>query len=157
MKTIILAAAFLLLETGHVFAQPGSDPGVWEKMNLSEDQRSELKQIRSDTRKQMIDLRANLQKKRVDMRSMMDSDTPDRVAFEKLSREMADIRLQQKMLLFDTDQSIMKNLNPEQQKLWKEMRQRRLHSLGDGRHDRGGLRDRGDMRDRGKGRPSRLR
>lgn len=148
MKAIIFAAALLLMSSAAILAQPGPDTGAWKKMNLTEEQKSTLKSIRSETQKQMIDIRASLQKKRIDMKEMVDGESGDRAAFERLSREIADLQVQQKMLLFDTDQKVMKNLNPEQQKMWKEMKAKRMHkAMRRGRGPGQQMRGPGEMMD----------
>ncbi len=126
MKPLMLAVVFMLLSAGSLYAQPRPDAGAWKKMNLSEEQKTALKDIRTETQKKMIDIRATLQKKRIDMKDMMQDESADRAAFEKLSREIADLQVQQKLALFDADQKVMKQLDPEQQKQWKEMKGKRM-------------------------------
>lgn len=149
MRPIILSAIFVLLTVGPLFAQPGSEAGAWKKMNLSDSQEKTLKEIRGTTQKQMIDLRASLQKKRVDQRTVVESDDPDRGAFERLTREIADLQVQQKMLLFDADRAVSKNLNDEQLKLWKQIKQKRLARFMDGMGGRGAQMREGRDRMRG--------
>lgn len=132
MRAIILASVFLLLGASPLFAQRGPEARQWKKMNLTSEQMTDLKNIRANTQKQMVDLRAALNKKRIDMRSLTDSETPDRAAFEGLSREIADLQVRQKMLLFDADQQVMKNLNAEQQKQWKTIKQGRMQKMEKG-------------------------
>lgn len=126
VKPIILAAAILLMSTAAMFAQPGHEAGAWKKMNLSEEQKTTLKALRSETQKQMIDIRASLQKKRIDMKEMVEGGTSDRTAFERLSREIAELQVQQKLAMFDADQKVVKNLNTDQQKQWQEIKMKRL-------------------------------
>ena len=132
MRVIILAAAFLLLGLSPLSAQRGPEARMWKKMNLTGDQMTALKDIRANTQKQMVDLRAALNKKRIDMRSLMDTETPDRAAFEGISRDIADLQVRQKLLLFDADQQVMKNLNAEQQKQWKTIKQGRMQRMEKG-------------------------
>lgn len=150
MRPIILSAILLLLTSGPLFAQPGFEAGAWKKMNLTDRQEKTLKEIRGTTQKQMIDLRATLQKKRIDLRTVVENDDPDRAVFERLTREIADLQVQQKLLLFDTDRAVSKNLNDEQLKLWKQRKQNRLARFLDGmggreaqmREGHDGMRDR---------------
>ncbi len=137
MRPIILTAVFLLLGAGPLFAQPGLEAGAWKKMNLSDSQINTLKEIRSTTQKQMIDLRSALQKKRIDIRTVAETDDPDRSAFERLTREIADLQAQQKMLLFDADRAMSKNLNDDQLKIWKQIKQKRMARVMSGTQDRG--------------------
>jgi len=93
-----------------------------EGLELTAEQQKKIKDIVRAQRKQMIDLRASIQKKRIDLRAITDSETPDRRAFENLSKEIADIQLQQRLLLFDSRNDILKILTPEQRQQWKEIR-----------------------------------
>ncbi len=119
--------AALLIFASAASAQPGrrSDtPGFrrLEKLGLSADQKSALKDAMRNHRKNMIDLRASASKKRLDIVALMEKESPDRQSFEKFSKEMADVQLQQRMLLFDMRQSLMNVLTPEQRKIWIESR-----------------------------------
>ncbi|MBE0643028.1 MAG: periplasmic heavy metal sensor [Bacteroidetes bacterium] len=139
MKSIIVAATILLLGAGTLFAQPGPHSAAWKKMNLTAEQKTALKDIRSNSQKQMIDIRAALQKKRIDMKDMVQGESSDRVAFERLSREIADLQVRQKLVMFDADQNVMKQLNADQQKLWKEIKAQRMSK---GMERMRGMRDR---------------
>jgi Spy/CpxP family protein refolding chaperone len=79
----------------------------------------------------MIDIRSELQKTRVDLNDMKQSETRDRAAFEKLTRTMADLRVRQGLLLFDAHEKVLKQLTPEQQKMFKEMQQERRGKRGE--------------------------
>lgn len=145
MKPFLVALTALLLAGGGLSAQPGPDAAAWKKMNLSDEQKATLKDIRANTQKQMIDLRADLNKKRVDLRTMMDATEPDRALFERLIREIADLQVKQKLLLFDADREVVRHLDAGQQAQWKEIKTRRMQRLGDEPWDRGpGKRDRGE-------------
>ena len=130
MKTLIIAVTLLLLGGSGLLAQPGPGAGAWKKMNLSDEQKTALKNIRAEIQKQMIDLRASLSKKRVDLRAMMDSENPDRAAFERLNREIADLQVKQKLLLFDADRDILARLNLDQREQWKEIKSSRMQRFG---------------------------
>ena len=128
MKKILLAIALILLTAGPLFAQPEGQPPKMkreqlEKLNLTQEQKEALRDLRSATKKEMIDIRAELQKARVDMESMKHSDTRDRASFEKLARKMADLKVREGLLRFDTQEKLLKQLTAEQQEMFKEMRQ----------------------------------
>ncbi len=136
---ILLITAFLLTSTA--MAQPygryGGDMDGFrgdgtkfrlemkEKLNLTEQQETQLKAIRTSSGKVMIDLRADLQKKRLDVRAMLDSDNADDTKLEQIFREQADLQVEMKMAMFEADQKVISILNPEQQKIWKEIKQYR--------------------------------
>jgi Spy/CpxP family protein refolding chaperone len=131
MNRFILAAAVLVLAGTALHAQPRRDGRVWRALDLTEAQQSAITDIRRQAQKGMIDLRAEMQKKRIDLRAVASTESPDRTNYERLSRDMAELRLRQKLLLFDTDQSIREQLDPEQQKKWKELRDTRLQERGE--------------------------
>ncbi|MDH7515045.1 MAG: Spy/CpxP family protein refolding chaperone [Bacteroidota bacterium] len=112
-----------------------------ERLKLTDEQATSIRSIRSATAKQLIDIRAEIQKKRLELGDLRNAETPDRAKVEGLSRAIGDLQLKQKMLLFDTEQSILKVLTAEQKKIWKELRAQRRSAqgcMGGGRH-RGGM------------------
>jgi Spy/CpxP family protein refolding chaperone len=113
-----------------------------DKLDLTEEQKSAVKTTVQAHRKQMIDLRAEIQKTRIDIKAMLDSETPDRKRYEALSRNKADLQLNQRMLLFDMRVEIMNILTPEQRKQFNETRGERMKTwrerLGKHRGKRGG-------------------
>ncbi|MDX9758353.1 MAG: periplasmic heavy metal sensor [Bacteroidota bacterium] len=143
MRSLLLSLALLLLTVFPSTAQRGPERGMWKNMNLTTQQTQALADINAQTRKQMIDLRATISKKRVDLRSVMDDETPDRATVEQLTREISDLQVQQKMLRFDSDRAVMKELNPEQQKQWQSIKRSRwqhvergMRAFGRARRDR---------------------
>lgn len=127
MKATIIITVSLLFLSGAVFSQPKREKSgeAMEKLNLTKEQKESMRDIRSKTAKQMIDIRADLQKKRIDMQTLTDGDAPNRAAVEKLSREIGELQLQQKMALFDADQSVQRILNDDQKKIWKDIKSRK--------------------------------
>ncbi|MCZ7555389.1 MAG: periplasmic heavy metal sensor [Bacteroidia bacterium] len=128
-----LIAMMLLLSFG-ASAQPGRgfrEEGLrrLEKLDLSAEQKSALKDAMREHRKKGIDLRAAVQKKRLDLKELMDAEQPDRKRYEALNKEIADVQLQQKMLLFDMRQSLMNILTPEQRKTWLESRDEGMRGM----------------------------
>lgn len=145
MRSLLLSLLALLLGTLPLSAQRGPDRAMWKKMNLTEQQAQAIKDIRAQSQKQMIDLRAMINKHRVDLRTLREEDSPDRATFERLSREIADLQVRQKLLLFDADQAIITQLDEAQQQQWKSIKQSRGQRLERGMRAFGrGLRDRDD-------------
>ncbi len=127
--------AAILLFSSPATAQPergfaGAQLKRLEKLDLTADQKSALRDAMKEQRKKMIDLRAGLQKKRVDLGDLMEKETPDRKSYEALNKEIADLQLQQKMLLFDMRTSLMSILTPEQRKTWMESRGDGMKRMG---------------------------
>jgi len=141
--TPITALLIAALCAGTAFAQPGMrgmNRKSIEKLNLTAEQEKSLRDIRNANEKQMIDLRASMQKKRIELGELRNAETPDRAAVERIFSEIGDLQLRQKMLAFDGEQAALKVLNPEQRKIWKEMKGERFRNAKDnrGRHRRGG-------------------
>jgi Spy/CpxP family protein refolding chaperone len=69
------------------------NPGLAEKIELSDQQKQQLEQISQDSRLKMIDLRANLEKQQVILRPMLQSYHPDEATVlaqvEKVSQARA--------------------------------------------------------------------
>jgi Spy/CpxP family protein refolding chaperone len=159
MKKFILSLLFIVLFAGPLFAQSGERPRHLqreqiEKLNLTDQQQESLRALRTATQKEMIDMRAEIRKMRVDLAEMRRGENPDRTKFETLTRGIADLRVRQAMLRFDTHQKMMKELTPEQQEMFKDMQKDMKRKFRDGRGARrqGGPRsDRGDCDGRGRG------
>ncbi len=148
MKQLLLSALFVVLLAGPLFAQPDERPrrgmrDQIEKLNLSEEQQTALRELRSGTHKEMIDLQSEIKKTKVDLEEMKRAQDPDRARFEKLTRAIADLRVRQALLKFDTHQKMMQQLTPEQQEAFKTMQRERGKNFqekerkGPPRHRRG--------------------
>lgn len=135
MNRILLTLLAALLLMGTALAQPegrgdrGGMPGI-EKLNLSAEQKSALKSAIKPYRTQLIDLKADMQKKRLELRDIMDTDNPDRAAYEKAGKDMADIEQRMRLALFDMRAEAMKILTPEQRAKWNEQRGERMREFG---------------------------
>lgn len=92
-----------------------------KELQLTAEQMKKIKDIRMKTAKEMIDLSSAMKKKRLDMRGIMDADAPKRSDVEKLTRELADLQVQIRMLGFDTRMGIMNVLTDEQKAKFKEL------------------------------------
>ena len=133
MRAILIAILMIISAAGPLYAQPGGrgernhrdHRGHMEKMNLTDSQKEVMHDIRAATKKQMIDVRAELQKKRLALDEIMRADTPDRSEYERISRDIADLQLRQKLLLFDSRQEIMNMLDAEQQDEFRDMQHHR--------------------------------
>lgn len=139
MRSILIAILMIAAAAGPLFAQSG-DRGTrersesrkqMEELNLTEQQKDVMRDVCVATKMKMIDLRADLKKKRLELREIMREDTPHRAAFERIAREITDLQLRQKLLLFDSRQEVMKLLDAEQQKLFREMQHHRRMMHGE--------------------------
>jgi len=134
MKQFLLSALFIVLLAGPIFSQPDERPrrGMRDqiaRLDLSEEQQSAFRELRSSTHKEMIDLRSEIKKMKVDLADMKRTQDPDRAHFEKLTRAIADLRVRQALLKFDTHQKMMQQLSPEQQEIFTTMKKERGRKL----------------------------
>ena len=128
MKRIALFASIaILLLSAVAVAQPSRDERrqARERLNLNAEQEKSIKDIKSTSGKELIDLRADVQKKRIDLGNAWSAEAPDRAQVEGLMKDIGALQLKMKMVLFDADQAVNKLLNPEQRKVYRELKQER--------------------------------
>ncbi len=146
-KIIALAVGVsLLFSSALASAQPGRPGPPWmrpefvEKLELTDKQRDQVKDLFSGLEKKRIQLRADLQLKKLELREAMDSPDPDEGKVRKLAREMGSIRTNIHLTRIDQKLGLRKILTPEQLK--------QLRGFGMMRRMMGGTK--GKMRQRGK-------
>jgi Spy/CpxP family protein refolding chaperone len=158
MKRILafMLASILLVGTGSALAQPPTDEDMPQaphskpligRLNLNDQQKKQVEQLRFDMQKQLIGVRSRLQTARLELRQLLSADNLDKVAIEKKMNEIAQIRVQKESVRLDHWFQVNKLLTPEQQKVWREVlkhpfRARAQAWMGqrmrDGRGPRGG-------------------
>ncbi len=90
------------------------------KLNLSDEQKEQMKNIRFETQKKEIELRSKLALSRLELGRLVMSETPDKAAIEKKMNEVAANESSLKMNKLNGWFEANKNLTPEQQKIWRE-------------------------------------
>jgi Spy/CpxP family protein refolding chaperone len=141
MKRIALFASIaILLFSSIAAAQPSRDDRrqARERLNLSVEQEKSIKDIKTTSGKELIDLRADVQKKRIDLGNAWSAEAPDRAQVEGLMKDIGALQLKMKMILFDADQAVNKQLNPEQRKVYRELKQERREHMKDNAMQRRG-------------------
>ncbi|MEX2189179.1 MAG: Spy/CpxP family protein refolding chaperone [Bacteroidota bacterium] len=132
--TKILVVAAGILTIGLAVAQPGPGPGgrmrISDELNLTDQQKKQVDQIRDEAMRQGIDRRAEIAKVRLDLRQLASADKPDQSAIEKKMKEITNLRSASQSHRLNTWFNINKLLNPEQQKIWKETLERRVEMSG---------------------------
>jgi Spy/CpxP family protein refolding chaperone len=97
-----------------------------KKLNLTDEQKDKIKDLRTTFQKNMVDLRSDLEKSRIDLKVMRSKDNLNRddviAAVDKMNKSRDAISLAVANHLFD----IYKVLTPEQQKILKE----NTHGMG---------------------------
>jgi Spy/CpxP family protein refolding chaperone len=92
-----------------------------EKLNLTDAQKKDFQNLNTDFAKQRVEQQSKIKLAAIDLRSLMKADTPDKAAIEKKINEISDLQAQNRLLRVDHWFAVNKILNPDQQKLWKEM------------------------------------
>lgn len=156
MKRIL---AFLSLTTAAAliaFSQPGPgqgsgpgrqpmqgnrEPGIMQKLNLTEQQQEQFKKLRLDMERKQIDTQSKVRMARLDLRELMGAEKTDKAQIERKMKEISDLQYQQKVARLDHFLAMKALLTPEQQKIWK----------GQMRGLRPGMEMRGEMKMRMRG------
>lgn len=126
--TKILAVIFTLtLLSGTAFSQKNENnmrmefhKNIFEKLNLTDQQKDKMSELRFSHKKQMIDLKAALEKSRLALQELRSKDNFTRsevlAAVKKINQAKNDIAIAEannKMDMYEI-------LTPEQQKIWKK-------------------------------------
>ncbi len=91
------------------------------KLNLTDKQKEDLKNLRFETQKKQIELRSKLAESKLELAKLLDSDSPNQAAIEKQMKEVADNTLALRTNHLDAWFEANKQLTPEQQKIWRGM------------------------------------
>lgn len=133
--TLVLAMA---LAAGTALAQPANQPmrhgdqtpmngrmALMQKLNLTEDQQSQIRKLHVDFQKKQIQNQAKIRLARLDLAQMLQADKPDRSAIEKAVRDVSALETDNKVARIDQMLAIRNVLTPDQLKIWKEQRMNR--------------------------------
>jgi Spy/CpxP family protein refolding chaperone len=89
------------------------------KLNLTDKQKEDLKNLRYETAKRQIDLRAKLAASRLELAQLLGSDSPNQAAIEKQMKEVANNQVALRTNRLNAWFEANKQLTPEQQKIWR--------------------------------------
>ena len=131
MKNLIYALSIIILfsfiSSGDAFAQQKQKANrmhfrenMIEKMNLSEEQKDKIAELRSKNQKEMIDLRAELQKKMIDKRELRRNTDLTRAQLISAVKEVNGIKDQIAVARANHQMDVYELLTPEQKKIWQE-------------------------------------
>jgi Spy/CpxP family protein refolding chaperone len=141
MAVLLSALAFGQMAQGgrQRGAQPGMREEMMKKLNLTEQQQTQMRKLRADLEKKNIQTTSKIQLARIDMRELILAEKPDRPALEKKLREITELQHQMKVDRLDHMLAVNALLTPEQQKSWRqgmnrpgEQRERRMRIFRDG-------------------------
>lgn len=154
MKTIQTILLVTVFGIGSAFAQPpghGDDRGwnkdhhkrfnperLAEKLDLTAEQTTALKDAQYALEEKMIDLKANHQKAKLALRGQMDADTVDRDALMSAVEAESAAQLAIKKTMIDHKLEMKEILGPEKVAELEAMKKSRMEKRGDNRGPRGG-------------------
>jgi len=136
---VIAACLVTVLAVGTALAQPGpgrmpAEPGArWaEALNLTDQQKTQIRQIMLEARKKNIDTEAKLKLARLELHEAMITDNPDAKKIDTQITEVSKLRETMMRAHIDAQLSVQKLLTPEQRKKMQEMRpfERRMRGHG---------------------------
>lgn len=134
ISLIVLAVSISPAQPG-----PGQGPGqgmmrsqgdpeqmMMGRLNLTEQQRTDLQKLRADMERGMVKTQSAIHIARIDLRQLLAGEKLDKTAIEKKVREISNLQQEAKGALIDHLFSVYAMLTPEQQKTFKEHMARRL-------------------------------
>jgi Spy/CpxP family protein refolding chaperone len=130
MKKLIyvlsLSLLFPLLISENGFAQPKEKfkkdfhENMFEKLNLTDQQKDKISDLKSKNEKEMIDLNAELKKKMVDMKDLRKNPNLTRAELVSAVKELNGIKDQVAVARANHKMDLYEVLTPEQKKIWQE-------------------------------------
>ena len=93
---------------------------MFDRLNLKEEQRSQVEKLRSEMMKSQIAARAKIQTMRIDLKEQFRSEAPDRAAIEKMLGDIGTLQTDMKLHATAFWFGVYKILTPEQQKIWRQ-------------------------------------
>ena len=149
---VAVVVSLLLVASGAAVAQPGMAKGpemgrVWAKLNLSDEQRKQIQDLRLKLAKETLPLRNELGVKRLELKQLMTADKPNLKAIESKIDEIKKLEASLQKKRVENRLAIRGILTPEQQKKLAELRRmgRMKHHGRKGMHRPGCMHGRGMM------------
>jgi Spy/CpxP family protein refolding chaperone len=106
-------------------------PNIFAKLNLTDEQKSQLKDLRFETTRREIDLRSKLALSKLELGRLVSSDDPDKDAIQKKMNDVAANKTAVDVNKLNGWFEANKLLTPEQQKIWREvLRTKVMERLG---------------------------
>lgn len=100
---------------------PGFGPGQMQALNLTAEQRTQLRQQHFTQSVAAEKLHSDMRIKRLELQQLMSSDTLDRAKVDAKMKELSDLRLQAQKARLDQREALMKALTPEQKEKLKTL------------------------------------
>jgi Spy/CpxP family protein refolding chaperone len=110
-----------------------------EKLGLSEQQQTQIRDLQMEFRKQQIEARAKIKVMRLELRQLMSADKLEDTAIRAKGKAIADAEAAQGLARVEHRLALAKILTPEQRRAWKD-------NMRDGHRRHPMMRDRRDRR-----------
>ncbi|NOZ56360.1 MAG: Spy/CpxP family protein refolding chaperone [Calditrichaeota bacterium] len=147
---VAVLVSLLLVTSGVVLAQPGMPKGpemgrVWAQLNLTDEQRKQIQELRLKLAKETLPLRNELGVKRLELKELMMADKPNLKAIEGKIDEIKKLEASLQKKRVENRLAVRSILTPEQQEKLAKLRRmgRMMH------HGKKGMRRPGCMHGRG--------
>ncbi len=138
MKGLVICVSMLVLlsfmSSGNSFAQPMQKfqkktfkENLMEKLNLTDQQKDKISQLRTAHQKEMIDLKAELEKKMVDMRELKNKSDLKRADLISSVESVNATKNKIAIAMANHRMDMYELLTPDQKKMWQEHQPMRDH------------------------------
>ena len=113
-------------------------PDIFAKLKLTDEQKTQFKDLRFETMKKEIDLRSKLALSNLELGRLVSAEDPDKDAIQKKITEIAASKTALALNKLNGWFDVNKILTPDQQKIWRgELRTRVMEHMG--REDEPGM------------------
>ncbi|MBU1100058.1 MAG: periplasmic heavy metal sensor [Bacteroidetes bacterium] len=119
--TLLITTLLLLGFTTETNAQKGNwekKEMLKEKLNLTDSQESQMKDLRYEHQKQILDLRSDLEKNKLEIKHMMATNKIDENLLKGLTKKSSDLRGEINQLRVDHWLKVYNILDADQQEIW---------------------------------------
>jgi Spy/CpxP family protein refolding chaperone len=125
MKNKLFILSIVIVASIMLGAQPyqgnkNNRNDIINKLNLSEDQKSKIEDIRFEHQKIAIELRAELQKNRLSQKQLLKSDNVDKSEYLALVEQGNAVRSKLQISRADMQMNILEQLDETQRKIWND-------------------------------------
>ena len=106
-------------------------PDMFAELKLTDQQKSQMKDLRYETAKKEIELRSKLALSKLDLGRLVSADEPDKESIQKKLNEVAEQKTALEINKLNGWFEINKLLSPDQQKIWRRvLRQAVMERIG---------------------------
>jgi len=127
VKTLLIAVGLVLLMAAAALGNPVKDRVRFkQKLNLSDQQAEQLKELNFNTAKELIQMKADLKTAQLEMKRMIAERNPDKEALFRKLDEISRIQAEMKKVHLEKKLALREILTEEQLDKVREMKQRQF-------------------------------